>query len=159
MAGIGMTSSSGYGGGVYQSMTQGPGGGMGMNPAVAGGGPGGFMEMAQSLLAEKRRAAEEARAREAMRLKMEQDAINRAEAEKKSAKMEKNKRKGYTVDPMRYANQAAQAARNAQATSSGKGGFVQDFGQSVMAGSHAADQAREQAFAAYPAYLAMMQGG
>ena len=124
-----LPSTSGHAGGKYRTSP-------GISGRAGGGGGGGgggsdYEAMAMSLLGDLRKPKKK---RPAPTLR----------AAKKSKPV---------MDPMRYAQWHGQGARNAQMARGGMG----TYGQGAMAQAAAEKTAREEAFAAYPAYMAMMQ--
>lgn len=146
-----LSSGSGHGGGSYESYTRGPAGGQTTMRGRGRGGGGGFdpQSMAEAMLAE---AQASARSKRTMAEQRHSEWMK--EQKKKRAPKMASARKAPPMDPMRYANQQRQAARNAQFAKGGMG----SYGQGELAMEHKGEQAYQSAMAAYPAYLAMMQG-
>jgi hypothetical protein len=110
------------------------------------------MDMFESMMAEKQAAARGARRREEERHAEWMREQQRARAPKLAGRTRAEKRRASMLDPMRYINQARQAAMHAQGQ---KGGFT---GIGQLALKHEGERAAREAAQAYPMYAAMMGG-
>lgn len=141
-------------GGALEAYSQGPPGGWGGGGYGGGGGGYGLPSMEDAYEAMLARNEEALRGqRQKRQFAAEEQAWRRKSERKKWApKMESAKKAG-PMDPMRYINQARQAARHAQGS---RGGYT---GIGQLALKHEGEAAARQAAEMYPLYAQAMMAG